>query len=157
MVRRHGFLTAFCLSLTLAACGGSDAATGPIEDVTGRPLPPPLPTGPSFAQEVNPILVLHGCTAALCHGSGSVSGHPGGDLTLTASAAANYANLYLVASYGEPEILRVRPRDATNSYLVIKLEGRQLEGRTMPVGRPAVSSDEIDLIRDWIDSGAQDN
>ena len=68
MVRRHGFygfLTAFCLSVTLAACGD---ATGPIEAATNTPLP----MGPSFVEDVNPILVLHGCTAALCHGSGSV-------------------------------------------------------------------------------------
>ena len=86
-----------------------------------------------------------------------MSGHPGGDLTLTASAAENYANLYLVASYGEPEILRVYPKNATTSYLVIKLEGRQLDGRRMPIGRAALSSTEMGLIRDWIDSGAPNN
>ncbi len=155
-VRRRWFLTAFCLCLTLAACGGSDAATGPIRPaVAGDDTP--SPPGPSFAQEVNQIFELHGCTAALCHGSGALSGHAGGDLTLTSSADENYANLYLVAAYGELEFLRVSPRDATNSYLVMKLEGRQLEGPRMPIGRAALSSTEIGLIRDWIDSGAPNN
>ena len=56
----------------------------------------------------------------------------------------------------ESEYVLVKPFDATNSYVVIRLEGRQRIGLTMPFGS---SLDSIDLtnIKNWINNGALNN
>jgi hypothetical protein len=131
------------LLLVTAACGGSDVVTGPDGD--------PPPASPSFAQDVSTIFTAGGCTAGNCHGGGA------GDLTLTSSAATNYATLVNVTSSSAPAFLRVEPNDATDSYLVMKLEGRQLSGGRMPLAGPALSSNQITTIRNWISAGALNN
>jgi hypothetical protein len=125
------------IALVFAACGGSDVPTGPD------------PQGASFSQDVNPILV-GGCSAGSCHGGGV------GGLTLTASAATNYANLVGVQASSAPAFQLVNPNNATDSYVVMKLEGRQLSGSQMPLGG-ALSAAQITTIRSWIDDGAQNN
>ena len=49
-----------------------------------------------------------------------------------------------------------QPGDAANSYIVIKLEGRQTVGAKMPLGG---SLDAISLqnIKNWINKGAKNN
>jgi hypothetical protein len=51
----------------------------------------------------------------------------------------------------------VTPGDSLNSYLFHKVNGTQSladgSGTQMPIGQ-AMSDDEIDLIRQWIDDGA---
>lgn len=56
--------------------------------------------------------------------------------------------------YGE---LVVQPNDAAGSPLVDKIESSPDEGERMPVGGPYLSDEEISLIREWIDEGAQNN
>lgn len=131
--------------LVFAACGGSDVPTGP--EGTGGSDPPPS-ASPSFSSEVNPILTAKGCTAGNCHGGGQAG------LTLTSSAPSNYANLVNVQS-SDPSFLLVEPGDAQNSYLVMKVEGRA--GSRMPVGGAALTSNQIQTMRNWIDSGAPNN
>ena len=60
-------------------------------------------------------------------------------------------------AWSEPAFKRVLPGDAENSYLVIKLEGRQLVGLQMPLDADPL--DEIDLtnIKNWINNGAPNN
>jgi len=128
-----------------AACGGSDVPTGPDDD--GDPGDPPAET-PAFATDVNAIFVTRGCTAGNCHGGGA------GGLMLSSTAATSYANLVGVTSAAEPPLLRVKASDAQNSYLVIKLEGRQSSGARMPLGGGALTTAEIATIRAWIDAGA---
>jgi hypothetical protein len=43
---------------------------------------------------------------------------------------------------------------AADSYLVRKLTGENIDGVVMPFGLPMLPQAEIDLIRDWIDMGA---
>lgn len=129
------------LAVLVAACGGSDVGTGP--DDGGGP-----PASPSFATHVNPIFDAKGCTAGSCHGGGA------GGLTLTGSASTNYSNLVSVQS-SDPLFLLVEPGDADNSYLVRKVEGSA--GARMPLGGSPLSSNQIQTIRNWIDSGALNN
>jgi len=67
-----------------------------------------------------------------------------------------YNNLVNVDSTEDPSRKRVLPGDATNSYIVIKLEGRQTIGAKMPMGG---SLDAVSLqnIRNWINRGAKNN
>ena len=126
------------LALFAAACGGDDPTS----------LSPPqreIKAQPSFANDINEIFQRRGCS------SGGQAG-----LVLSAGASANYAMLVNVQATSE-NFLRVAPSDADNSYLVIKLEGRQTVGQRMPRG--AAPLDDIDMtnIRKWIDNGAPRN
>lgn len=57
--------------------------------------------------------------------------------------------------YGE---LVVQEEDAAGSPLVDKIESDNPEyGVRMPEGGPYLSDDEIELIKEWIDDGAEDN
>ena len=52
----------------------------------------------------------------------------------------------------------VEPNDAENSYLIHKLDGRAgMVGDRMPVGGPFLSQADIDVIKQWINAGAQNN
>jgi hypothetical protein len=133
------------LALFAAACGGDDPTS----------LSPPqreIKAQPSFANDINEIFQRRGCSSGACHGA--AGGQAG--LVLSAGASANYAMLVNVQATSE-NFLRVAPSDADNSYLVIKLEGRQTVGQRMPRG--AAPLDDIDMtnIRKWIDNGAPRN
>jgi len=130
------------LALLVASCA---------EDET-----PPLAGGDgtdsvvSFADDVLPILTTS-CNSAGCH---SGTGQAG--LSLESSVA--YDKLVDVNSTQVPSLKLVAPGDADNSYLIHKLEDNQSVGSRMPTSpRPALSSDEIERIRAWIDDGAEDN
>jgi hypothetical protein len=51
----------------------------------------------------------------------------------------------------------VEPGDADNSYLMQKLEGTAQTGAQMPNGGPYLNSTLRQLVRDWIDAGAQNS
>lgn len=92
------------------------------------------------------------CALSGCHSGPSGPGLPGGmDLT---SADASFANLVGVSSFQVPATLRVAPGDANASYLVQKLEGTAAVGGRMPAASPPLDQAAIDVIRAWIDNGA---
>ncbi len=91
------------------------------------------------------------CAVSGCHDSGSQQA--GLDL----SSGKAYGNLVNVPSSQKPNILRVKPGDAANSYLVMKLEGASgITGRRMPLGG-SLSTDQIDAIKQWINNGAKND
>lgn len=114
----------------------------------------PIPLAPTFssiqANIFTPRCVNQGC-------------HPGGaapaDLALTSNVS--YGNLVnRQSAYGSPRLLRVSPGDANNSALYLKVIGDARVGGTagrMPLGLGALSTDQINAIRDWINAGAQNN
>ena len=56
-----------------------------------------------------------------------------------------------------PELKRVDPGNSDDSYLVHKLEGRSnIIGDQMPLGGE-LSTEQIDVIKQWIDAGAENN
>ena len=117
------------LALLVAACSSDPPLGPPQREIIGAP---------SFASDINEIFQRRGCSAGICHGA--PSGQAG--LMLTASAAANYAMLVDVDAASE-NFKRVLPNDANNSYIVIKLEGRQTVGSQMPLSQTPL--DNIDL------------
>ena len=78
-------------------------------------------------------------------------------MTLGSSAASNYGVLVDVPSTSEPGFNRVQPNDATNSYIVIKLEGRQSVGAQMPIIGFPLGRIDMTNIRNWINGGAPNN
>ena len=79
-----------------------------------------------------------------------------GGLTLSSNAATSHGNLVGVASPTTGEI-RVIANDATNSYLVKKLEGTASAGSRMPIGGSALDNTDLTNIKNWINTGAPNN
>ena len=129
-------------AVALAACG-DDGITDPGEQRE-------VLANPSFAADINPIFERRGCSTGSCHGGGA------GGLTFTGSASGNHGRLVGVQALGESFLL-VAPGDAQNSYLVIKIEGRQTSGTRMPRGGNPLDGIDQANIRNWIDNGAQNN
>jgi hypothetical protein len=92
------------------------------------------------------------CALSGCHNSTSQAS----GLDLTAGSA--YGNIVNVASSEQPGVDRIEPGEPSESYLYLKVTGdSSISGSRMPLGRPALSGDLIDLLRDWIEDGAPDN
>jgi hypothetical protein len=126
-------------------------ASGEMAFLTVSVQPPGAgASGPSFAQVVDEIFARRDCSSGVCHGGGA------GYLALTFSVAGNYANLVNVPSNDRPEVLLVKPGDAANSYLIMKLEGRG-SGARMPLDRAPLNATDLNNIRDWINGGAANN
>jgi hypothetical protein len=130
----------------IAACAGSgvglDSNGLPIgsESMTGGPI---TATFDSIQDNVfTPI-------CSVCHAGGAA---PEG---LRLDSADSYANLVGVPSTEVPSILRVKPGDPDNSYLVQKIEGIAAVGARMPYGGPYLDQTTINAIRQWITDGAQ--
>lgn len=86
------------------------------------------------------------CAVSGCHlGSAAPLG-----LDLSEGEAED--NLVDVDSRQNPTFKRVAPGNPDDSYLVMKIEGdSRITGQRMPAGgRPALSNDQIQLVRDWI-------
>ena len=139
---RSRFVPILTVGVLVAACGEG----GVTEPVPQREVL----TNPSFANDINSIFQQRGCASGSCHGSGA------GTLTLTANAVENYDRLVGVQAAAEPFQL-VAAGDAENSYLVIKIEGRQTQGAQMPRGANPLDGIDQANIRNWIDNGAPNN
>ena len=137
--------------LGVAACG-NDSPTAP----TTPPTTPTTPTTPatgtltatlsSIQREVfNPVCVVH-------HGP-SVA-----EAGLDISEGRSFESLVNVMSV-QVGLDLVEPNDAENSYLIHKLDGRAgIVGARMPMGSGGfLSDDAIDVIKAWINAGAQNN
>jgi hypothetical protein len=85
---------------------------------------------------------------SVCHVGG------GAPMGLRLDAANSYNLLVGVPSTEVPTILRVKPGDPDNSYIIQKLEGHAAVGVRMPFGGPYLSTDTIAFIRQWITAGA---
>ncbi len=141
-------LPALATTAFLAACGGNgDSPMAPGNGGDDRVVL----MNPSFSTDIQEIIVRRGCSAGQCHGSGA------GGLTLTNSAASNHAALVGIEATSEPGFVRVEPGDPANSYVVIKLEGRQSVGARMPLGAPPLDDIDLTNFRNWITTGAQNN
>lgn len=129
---------------------------GCSSDSTTNPNGPPgnggreIKVNPSFVQDIQEIFNRIGCNSSSCHGATPAAG-----LDLRSENA--HAALVGVASTNEPNRTRVIPGNAQDSYLVIKLEGRQQVGTQMPQGRSALDNIDLTNIRNWIDQGAANN
>jgi hypothetical protein len=138
-------------SLVIAACAGN----GEGLDANGRPLvpggsasPPPLSADLDSIQAniFTPI-------CSVCHIGG---GAPEG---LRLDAADSFNLLVGVPSTEVPSLLRVKPGDPDNSYIIQKLENHAAVGAQMPFGcpttQPCLTTSTIAFIRQWITDGAQ--
>ncbi len=95
--------------------------------------------------------VLNGSCAG-CHEGPPGSMLPSGlDLS---DVSSSFSSMVGVASEQVPALLRVKPGDPANSYLIQKLEGTHSYGSQMPWGAPPLAASVVGVIRIWIQLGA---
>lgn len=99
----------------------------------------------SFSEDVFPILA-QSCALAGCHAG---TGTNGVRLDSYSEAVSSVGQ-----QYGE---LIIQPFDTDSSPIVDKISGVPEFGERMPFGGPYLSTEEIGLIRAWINQGARDN
>ena len=95
-----------------------------------------------------------------CSGCHNGSNPPGGALpgSQNLTAGNTFANVVNVASIEQPALMRVKPGDPANSYLIQKLEGAAgISGARMPFGGPYLDQVTVDQIKSWIAAGAANN
>ena len=125
------------------------APSGAIRgQITAASTPPPA--APTLTQ-------LKSTAFSVCGGC-----HTGGGSSLPASMDLTPAHIYTsiagVASVEQPTLMRVKPGDPNNSYVVLKLEGAAgISGARMPFGGPYLDQATIDQVRAWVTAGAQNN
>lgn len=136
----------FALASTwLAGCAGDGMGL----DANGRPLVPGGPSGGVLTADLASIQ-QHVFTpiCSVCHAGASA---PQG---LRLDATNSYALSVGIPSVEVPAILRVKPGDPDNSYIIQKLEGHAAVGAQMPFGGPPLPTATIAVIRQWITDGA---
>jgi hypothetical protein len=136
---------------SIAACAGNgnglDANGQPLSAGSSGSLPPLSADFASIQANIfTPI-------CSVCHIGG---GAPEG---LRLDAADSFNLLVGVPSTEVPSLLRVKPGDPDNSYIIQKLEGHAAVGAQMPFGcpstQPCLTTTTIAFIRQWITDGAQ--
>ncbi|MEE9502890.1 MAG: hypothetical protein V3V48_12500, partial [Candidatus Aminicenantaceae bacterium] len=111
--------------------------------------PETIISDPSFSQHIQPIF-NNNCALALCHVSGTIT-----ELDLSQGVA--YGNIVNVDSKQDSSFKLILPGDSTDSWLVMKLEGRQTLGLRMPPSADPLNDVWIQNIKNWVDRGAKDN
>ena len=129
-------LAAFLGSIS---CGGDDVLA-----------PPPgiEPTLTSIQTSVfTPSCALPGCHAP-----------PSPQRGMDLSEGMAHANVVNVPSGEQPQLNRVTPANPNDSYLYMKVTGDpRILGSRMPRGAAPLTSEALEAIRSWIESGALDN
>jgi len=128
--------------MLLASCTAGD---GTGLDAGGRPVIPGPPANNDFAQ-IQATIFTPVCTG--CHAGASAP------VGLRLDAGNSYASLVNFASVEVPNLQRVNPGNPDTSYLVQKIQGIASVGGRMPLGGPALTQAQIDLVRGWIAAGA---
>jgi len=141
MINKVTFFAAWiflCIIASACSSGGGNnppPSDNPIDD-------------PGFTADIQTIFSAS-CALSNCHNANAQGG-----MVLLAGQA--YGQIVNVASFSEPAFKRVLPGNANDSYIVIKLEGRQAIGAQMPLGG-TLSATRIQNIKNWINKGAKNN
>lgn len=136
------FLLLVFLSAFLYTCKSPNQPNDPDPGETAK-------EDPSFANDIQAIFNGN-CVGSGCHNATASAG-------LNLSQGQAYNNLVNVDSTSEPNFKRVLPNDAQNSFIVMKIEGRQTVGSRMPLNRTPLTVVQIQNIKNWINKGANQN
>ena len=91
---------------------------------------------------------------SVCH-TGGGAGLPG---IQNLTAGNTYTNIVNVASIQQGTLVRVKPGDPDNSYLVRKIQGTPgITGVQMPATGGPLSQAQIDEVRAWVAAGAKND
>jgi hypothetical protein len=141
-VNRLGRLARMALFLALAACGGGG------DDAPPPALPTPTGLQPTLVS-IQANVFTPTCAKSGCHtGAGAPFG-------LNLDPGSSWGNLFNIPSPQGMSLIRVIPMDPDNSFLIQKLEGPQIGARMPADGPPYLQQTTVDVIRQWIQNGAQ--
>lgn len=141
MTVRWDFVLAALLVVALAGCGSGRTIGGSVAVVP--------PSNSVFAKQIQPIFDRN-CAITGCHSSDTASGG------MVLEAGKSYANLVNVTSSEVAPRKRVLPGNSGASYIIEKLtQTAPSFGDRMPLGGDPLPSDQIDLIKKWINDGAK--
>jgi len=139
-------------TLTVVGLGTGSTTVQVSDEASPRntiSVPVSVQTGISFSSQIQPIFDNHsyGCTS--CHG---------GTAGLFLTRGQSYDNLVNVQAQTGlcTDRKRVLPGNASASALFLRLSGFTC-GDRMPQGASPISQTDVNLIRDWINQGAQNN
>jgi hypothetical protein len=134
------YLFAFLILLMFAGCEKEEALMDPDPD--------PDPT----LSQIQTSIFDTNCALSGCHAGATPQ------MGMNLSAGLAFSNIVNVPSMENGALNRVTPGDADNSYLYQKITGAAgITGSRMPLGRAALSQAQLDLVRDWIEAGAENN
>lgn len=136
------------LNISLILVFAISACVTNTEDTTstGGPADPPPIEDVQYASQVQTIF-NNSCGGGACHTSGGSAS--GVNLASYAQTVGSVG-----ARYGTNVVL---PNNAVNSPLIDKLEANPRFGSRMPLGRSPLTNEQIEIIRVWINEGANDN
>jgi methionine-rich copper-binding protein CopC len=145
-IDRYGSWAALMLLAGAAGCAGN----GQGLDQNGQPISMGGGSGGTVTADFQSIQTnVFTPICSKCHIGG---GAPEG---LQLDAAHSYNLLVGVPSAEQPALLRVKPGDPDNSYMVHKIEGLSgITGGQMPLGETPLPQATIAAIRQWITNGA---
>ena len=133
------------LGLGLFGCGGDGSTLGP-DGTPDNGDNGDNGTAKVTLGELSDEIFTPGCAG--CHGGGN----PSAGLSLAKDVIA--ANIIDKAAASKSEYKLVNPGSPDDSYIVMKLENRDITGSQMPLGGTPLSTEQIEKIRDWIAAGA---
>jgi mono/diheme cytochrome c family protein len=142
--------------LGVLAIVASAAACDESLSTLAGPTPNLEPTFSSIQRDIFETTDVAGRAACVsCHTNAGRT--PAGGLNLL--AGASYGNLVNVSSTQKPGVARVVPNSPDASYLAQKIDGTSgIIGRRMPFnGPPYLTDGQIQILRSWIEKGAQNN
>ncbi|MEE9322495.1 MAG: hypothetical protein V3U76_18785 [Granulosicoccus sp.] len=152
---QHRAGAAVALACILSACGGGngqglDVNGRPWWESTGGPGSPDSGTGSDGAfNRIQQEILTPDCAMSGCHSSTT------SPLGLSLDSGKAYRGLVHKASNQVSGLMLVEPNNADASYLMQKILGTQSGGLQMPLGKPSLSVEKIQAIRQWINDGAK--
>lgn len=138
-------MAALTAALVLGAC--SDGGTSPGSGNGGDTRS--IVDDPSLASVIQEIFNRNGCSSGPCHGTAVSAG-------LDLTDGSSYGNLVGVIAT-QTSVARVVPNNASGSYLIVKVEGLQITGERMPLGRTPLDNIDVTNLKNWINQGARNN
>jgi len=141
-VARLTFVLLGVSAVALASgCGSSSTPSAPSTNTV------------TFSTQIQQQILNPACVA--CHTDEGRT--PSSNLNL--KTGVSIANLVNIASVGKAGAVRVIPGNPSGSYMIQKLEGApDIVGLRMPRnGPPFLTTEQIALIRQWIQNGAPNN
>lgn len=126
------------LGLLAARCGGGD---GPAETLQG--------SNTVTLQTVQSSIFSPTCAVSGCHLA------PDAPFGLDLSQGRSLGNTRDVASSEAPSFDRIEPGDPANSYLYMKVTADpRISGDAMPAEGAPLTASQLDVLRRWIEQGA---
>lgn len=145
---RSTFKVGFVFGMASLAMGCSDSSVEPTQTTTQVTAPATtavVPDNVSYASDILPVLQQN-CFE--CHQAGG-KGEKASGLNME-----TYEGLMKGTKYGPV----INPGNSLTSTIVLLVEGRANQVIKMPHdGRPSLSDQQVQVIKTWIDQGAQNN